>query len=275
MDSDQVLYSVEDGVAVVTLNRPEKLNAFDLPMYELLSSRLEDAARNERVRVIVIRGAGRAFCVGRDFTYSAELQNAESADAWRRGYQGMFRWTLLQDKIVIALVQGYALGGGSALAFGADITLATPDAKFGYPEIKHAIAGKTMLWPWMLGPKKSVEVLLSGGYITAREGQRFGLVNRAVPSRDLLDEGMRLAADIASAPYGVPEIVKRSVSYAGRSMVRTAVDNRRYDVDTAHWDAAGVVPSPWMVSALAARRSAMATDAGRGKNAHATFEGSS
>jgi enoyl-CoA hydratase/carnithine racemase len=261
-----VLCATANGVCEITLNRPEKLNAFDLPMYKELMAHLEQAASDEAVRVVVIRGEGRAFCVGRDFRYSAELQANESADKWRHEYQGMFRWTLLQDKMVIALVQGYALGGGSALAFGADITIAAHDAKFGYPEIKHAIAGKTMLWPWMLGPKKSLEVLLSGGYITAAEGGRFGLVNRTVDAQNLKEEGTRLALEIASAPPGIPELVKRTVQHASRGMIRTAVDNRRYDTDTAYWDAAGVVPSPWMLSAMSARRSALADFLGQGQS---------
>lgn len=255
MDFEFVRYEVSEGVAEVILNRPEKLNAFHLPMYREICGALEAAEGDDQARVILLRGEGRAFCAGRDFKYSAELQREESADAWRRSYRGTFRWTLLQNKIVIALVQGYAMGGGSALALGADITLAEPDAKIGYPEIKHAIAGKTMLWPWMLGRKKSIEVLCSGTYITAEEGERYGLVNRTVSAGTLLEEGRKLAQEVAGVVEGVPEIVKRIVNHATRQMIRTTTDDRRYDTDTAHWDAAGVAPSPWLLSALAARHS--------------------
>jgi enoyl-CoA hydratase/carnithine racemase len=242
-----ILYNVEDGIAELVLNRPEKLNAFHLPMYEEICSALASAEQDDAVRVILLRGNGRAFSAGRDFSYSSEIQQ-EERDAWRRRYRLFTRWTLLNNKMIVALVQGYALGGGGSLAVGSDITLAAAGTKFGYPETRHGPAGKTMIWSWAYGPKVAKETVASGRMITVEEVAHLGLVNRVVAADELLEEGWSLARDIAAMPAGLPQIVKRTVNYATRDMVRTIYDDRKFDVDSAHWDAAGVVPSPWMMS---------------------------
>jgi enoyl-CoA hydratase len=252
--SSRVGYGVRpDGVAVIVLNRPEKLNAFDLPMYEEICRAFQRAEDDPVVRVIVIRGEGRAFCSGRDFTYSAELQEGEDASAWRRRYKLFSRWTIANSKPTIALVQGYALGGGGSLAVGCDITVAAEGTKFGYPETRHGIASKTMLWAWALGPKRAKEIVTTGRTLGAREGLSAGLVNHVVPGDELIEFGMALAGDIAALPFGVPEIMKRHCNYAYRDMLRVTFQDRIFDVDTAAWDAAGVEPSPWRLSADAAR----------------------
>lgn len=237
----------DDGVAELVLNRPEKLNAFHLPMYEEICDALQSASDNDAVRVVLLRGNGRAFSSGRDFSYSAEIQE-EERDAWRRRYQLFTKWTLINNKMIIALVQGYALGGGGSLAVGSDITIAAEGAKFGYPETRHGPAGKTMIWSWAFGPKVAKEVVASGRMITVDEAADLGLVNRVVPAERLLTEGWTLARDIARMPLGLPQIVKRTVNYACRDMIRTIYDDRKFDVDSAPWDAAGIVPSPWMIN---------------------------
>jgi enoyl-CoA hydratase len=249
------------GVASVTLNRPDKLNAFNLPMYEEICNALAAAEEDESVRVVVLKGEGRAFCAGRDFTYSAELQDEEAPDAWRRRYKLFARWTLANNKMVICLVQGYALGGGGTLALGCDITIAAESAKFGYPETRHGIASKTMLWAWFLGPKVAMEIVATGRHITAERGQKYGLVNRVVPADQLVTEGLRIAREIAAMPYGVPELIKRQVNASRSDFIRMSVHDRMFDLETAHWDAAGVEPSPWMLSAEATVKRSLMLDA--------------
>jgi enoyl-CoA hydratase/carnithine racemase len=245
-DYKYVLYDVSDGIASITMNRPEKLNAHNLQMYNEVISAFELAGKDTDVRVITVAGNGRAFCVGRDFTYSAELQQQESVSAWRRAFKGFTRYTLLNEKMVIALVQGYALGGGGSMALAADITIATPDAKFGYPETRHGIASKTMLWAWTLGSKRAKEIVATGRHISVAEAASMRLVNRTVAIEDLNHEGRRLAEAVAAMPYGLPETVKRQVNYANRDMIRASYDNRKLEADTAAWDIAGVEPSEWL-----------------------------
>ena len=248
-DYQFITYAVTDGVAELVLNRPEKLNAFHLPMYHETCDAFERAQADDAVRVILLRGAGRAFCAGRDFSFSSQIQEDVGRDAWRREYKLWTPWTLDNNKVIVALIQGYALGGGGTLAWSADITLAAEGTKFGYPETRHGTAGKVMIWSWAFGPKVAKEIVASGRTILVDEALDMNLVNRVVPGDHLVEEGWTLAREIAAMPAGVPEIIKRMTNYASREMVRDVLDHRRYDLDTAEWDAAGVVPSPWMMNA--------------------------
>jgi enoyl-CoA hydratase/carnithine racemase len=245
-DYQWVRYQVSDGIAEVVMNRPDKLNAFHLPMYEEICAALAAAEEDDGVRVILLRGEGRAFSAGRDFRYSADLQAEDGRDGWRRRYRMFTRWTLLNRKLIVALVHGYALGGGGSLAQGSDITLAATGTKFGYPETRHGPASKTMIWSYAFGPKVAKEIVASGRTLTVDEAAHLGLVNRVVPADDLLREGWALAREIAAQPAGSAQIIKRQVNWATRDMLRTIFYDRDFDVDTAPFDAAGIVPSPWM-----------------------------
>jgi len=119
-DFEFILYEVRDRIATITLNQPHKLNAFHLPMYREICAAIERGEADPEVRVMVLRGAGRAFCVGRDFKYSADLQEEAGVSAWRRGYKGFNRVVLGSTKMLISQVQGYALGGGGTLALLCD-----------------------------------------------------------------------------------------------------------------------------------------------------------
>ncbi len=268
-DYQYITYAVTDGVAELVLNRPDKLNAFHLPMYHETCNAFERAQADDAVRVILLRGAGRAFCAGRDFSFSSQIQEDVGRDAWRREYKLWTPWTLDNNKMIVALVQGYALGGGGTLAWSADVTLAAEGTKFGYPETRHGTAGKVMIWSWAFGPKVAKEIVASGRSILVDEALDMNLVNRVVPADRLEEEGWKLAREIAAMPAGVPEIIKRMTNYASREMVRDVLDHRRYDVDTAEWDAAGVVPSLWMANAeetLAATLRAGATMSPKSNN---------
>lgn len=258
-----ILYEVRDRIATITLNRPEKLNAFHLPMYHEIRRAFDAAAEDDEVRVVVVRGAGRAFCAGRDFKYSADLQMQGGVTAWRREYKLFGGFTFFHPKIVISEVQGYALGGGGSLALLCDLTFAAQGTKFGYPETRHGIASKTMVWAWTLGLKVANEVVASGRLVSADECLHLKLVNDVLPLAQLPGRVATVARAIAAAPPGVPEMIKRMVNWAIRDQGRLTQQDRQYDVETAHWDAAGVVPSDWMQSAVAARRAALLQSLGR------------
>jgi enoyl-CoA hydratase/carnithine racemase len=250
-----IRYEVADNIGWITLNRPEKLNAFHLPMYHEIRGAFEEAEADPAVRVIVVRGEGRAFCAGRDFKYSADLQETEGVSAWRRHYKLFGGFTWFHPKLIIAQVQGYALGGGASLALLCDLTFASTDAKFGYPETRHGIASKTMVWSWTLGMKVAKEIVASGRMVSATEARHLRLVNDVLAPDALAAHVERVAREIAAAPRGVPELIKRMVNWTQREQGRVTQQDRQYDVDTAYWDAAGVEPSDWMIEALKARRS--------------------
>jgi enoyl-CoA hydratase len=186
----------------LTLNRPDKLNAISADLRDSLKSAIEEAAADPAVRVVVIAGAGRAFCSGYD------LSEAVPTDAWG------WRQVLAKDveatlaiwrcpKPVIAQVHGYALAGGLELAMACDLAVAAEDAQLGEPEIRFGSAPVTLLMPFLVGQKKTRELLFSGDLVDGLEAARIGLVNRAVPADRLTDEVDALADKLAR----VPEVV--------------------------------------------------------------------
>ncbi len=201
----------EDGVARITLNRPESLNALNMDLVMEIYAAADEAAHDEKVVVLLYRGAGRSFCAGRDFKYSAELQekDPEGWFAWRKRYRSFGPQTWLHPKATIAQVQGYALGGGHNLAVGCDITIVSNDARFGYPEARYGLlAGRNHMWNWLVGPKKTKEYLFTGRNMDAAEALRIGLVNQVVPIEELDRVTLELARDIVQIERKNPGYIR-------------------------------------------------------------------
>ena len=186
----------------LTLNRPDKLNAISGELRDALRSAVEEAAADPAIRVIVIAGSGRAFCSGYD------LSEATPSDSWR------WREVLAEDvdatltiwrcpKPVIAQVHGYALAGGLELAMACDLVIAAEDAQLGEPEIRFGSAPVTLLMPFLVGQKKTRELLLTGDLVDGAEAARMGLINRAVPAAGLESEVDALADKLARVPEDV------------------------------------------------------------------------
>lgn len=191
----------EDGIARLTLNRPEVLNAFHLPMVDEINEALRDAENDDKVVCVVLRGAGRAFCVGRDFKYSGELQKQDSAGwhAWRTRFQSPGRTLWRHKKATIAQVHGYAVGGGQSLAVEADITYAAEGTKFGYPDVKFGMVSMSPhIYNFTMGAKKTKEYLFTGRFIDAKEAYDFHLINQVLAADRLEDEVMNLAREIVT-----------------------------------------------------------------------------
>jgi enoyl-CoA hydratase len=186
----------------LTLNRPAKLNAINVELREALSAAIAEAIDDERVRVIAIAGAGRAFCSGYD------LSEAQPADAW--GWRGVLAADVAATleiwrcpKPIVAQVHGYALAGGLELAMACDLIVAADDAQLGEPEIRFGSAPVTLLMPFLIGQKRTRELLMTGNLIDAREAERIGLVNRVVAPSELAAEVDRLADRLARVPQDV------------------------------------------------------------------------
>jgi enoyl-CoA hydratase len=189
------------GVRLV-LNRPAKLNALSTELRDALGTAIADAAEDERVRVIAIAGAGRAFCSGYDLSEAAP----PTAWQWRDVLEQDVRATLAIwscPKPVIAQVHGYALAGGLELAMACDLIVAADGAQLGEPEIRFGSAPVTLLMPFVIGQKKTRELLLTGDLIDAAEAERIGLVNRVVPADRLANEVDALADRLARVPSDV------------------------------------------------------------------------
>jgi enoyl-CoA hydratase len=201
------------GVRLV-LNRPAKLNAISAELRDALADAIAEAAADDRVRVVVIAGAGRAFCSGYDLSEEAPA----SAWAWRDVLARDVAATLAVwscPKPVIAQVHGYALAGGLELAMACDLIVAADEARLGEPEIRFGSAPVTLLMPFVIGQKRTRELLMTGDLIDAAEAERIGLINRVVPAVRLADEVDALAGKLARVP---PDVMAPTKLMLNRAM---------------------------------------------------------
>jgi enoyl-CoA hydratase len=198
----------------LTLNRPAKLNAISGELRDALTDAVADAADDDEVRVLAIAGAGRAFCAGYDLSEEAP----PTAYAWREILGRDIAATLAIwscRKPVIAQVHGYALAGGLELAMACDLIVAADDAQLGEPEIRFGSAPVTLLMPFLIGQKKTRELLMTGDLIDAAEAHRIGLVNRVVPLDRLAEEVDSLADRLARVP---PDVMAPTKLMLNRAM---------------------------------------------------------
>jgi enoyl-CoA hydratase len=205
------------AVALLTLARPQRLNAIDKRMLGELQLSLDEVERDEEVRALVVTGAGGNFSSGFDLKEQMETRPS-GVDAWReildRDFSTIMRFWHLK-KPTIAAVQGYCLAGGCELALSCDITIAAEDAVFGEPELKFGAGIVVMILPWLVGPKRAKEIILSGAdRISALEAARIGLINRVVPPDQLESSALALARHIAVID---PRLVQRTKQAINRS----------------------------------------------------------
>jgi len=203
----------EWGVRLV-LNRPAKLNAISAELRDALVDAVAAATADDRVRVIVIAGAGRAFCSGYDLSEAAPPTAWAWRDVLRRDVDATLAiWSC--PKPVIAQVHGFVLAGGLELAMACDLIVAAEDAQLGEPEIRFGSAPVTLLMPFLIGQKKTRELLLTGDLISATEAERIGLVNRVVPGTDLAAAVDSLADRLARVP---PDVMAPTKLMLNRAM---------------------------------------------------------
>jgi enoyl-CoA hydratase/3-hydroxyacyl-CoA dehydrogenase len=196
-----VIYKESPPIAWIKLNRPEKLNALDDDMVRGILSALEEA-RKEEIRVVVITGEGKAFCAGADIRGFKGIGPIDAFNLSKR-LNSAFREIYEFPKPVIAMINGFALGGGLELAMACDLRVASERAQFGQPEITLGIitgAGGSFRLPELVGIPKAKELMFTGDMITADEALRIGLINRVVKHDNLEEETRNLAMKIAERP---------------------------------------------------------------------------
>ena len=204
-----------DGpIGIVTINRPEVLNALNHQTIAELVDALEGFDREATIRCMILTGSDRAFAAGADIGQMAEAGTVEVLDDDNFG-----RWARLRAlrKPLIAAVSGYALGGGCELALMCDLIVASETAQFGQPEVKIGIipgAGGTQRWARTAGKVRAMEAVLTGESVRAVDAERMGLVNRVVPAGAQLEEAKRLATLIASRPPLAVRLGKEAVNQA-------------------------------------------------------------
>lgn len=196
-----------DGLALITINRPEKLNALNQAVISELGEAFRMAREDASVKALILTGAGeKAFIAGADIAELAKMDAIEAERLSRRG-QDVFRTLETMRKPSVAAINGYALGGGLELAMCCTIRIASPNAKLGQPEVKLGIVpgyGATQRLPRLIGRGRALELLLSGEPIDAAEAHRIGLVNALAPQADLIAAAKLWAGKtIANGPLAV------------------------------------------------------------------------
>ena len=202
MTAQLVCYETDDKVGIVTLNRPDKLNAINKDLKAALTDAFARADDDPSTHVVVLKAAGRAFCVGYDIGGGAPVgeENRHVAHKWHAQLTGSVKFELIpwyMRKPVIASVQGHVLGAGCELAMLCDMTIAADSALFGEPEIHFSVSGPSMVMPWIIGFKKARELLYTGDMIDAQQALQLGMVNHVVPEADLEAATMKFARRVA------------------------------------------------------------------------------
>jgi enoyl-CoA hydratase len=222
---EYVLLEKEDGIGVLSINRPDALNALDINVMKALKQAVCDIAGDTEIQVLIITGAGeKAFVAGADIKFMQKLNPVEGR-AWGMLGQQIFREIEKLEKPVIAAVNGFCLGGGCELAMAADIRLASEKAKFGQPEVGLGITpghGGTQRLPRLVGEGRAMEICLTASMINAQEAYRIGLVNHVYPPEKLMEEAKAMAQRIM---HNAPIAVRHSKAAINRGM--------QVDIDTA------------------------------------------
>jgi enoyl-CoA hydratase len=225
--TDTVLYETRGPAAWITLNRPDKLNAIDRSVVQGLHDALEQALADDEVKVVALAGAGRAFSAGYDVSEEVADRIVGAAE-WRAVLArdvdlALTLWAF--PKPTIAVVHGWCLGGACELAMACDLAVAAEDARFGEPEIRYGSGPVALVMPFVLGQKKTNELLYTGDTIDAAEAYRVGLVNRVVPGEELEAAVLELVRKIAPTPLAVLRLTKLALIRAYEAMgLRAAVD---------------------------------------------------
>ncbi len=223
MTEEVVRYETDGDIAIVTLNRPDKLNAISKQLRSDASEALLRADADDDIRVVILRAEGRAFCVGYDIDMDTPEKAARRYDAlkWRDSLTGDLTFEMIpwyMRKPVIASVQGHALGGGCELAMFCDMTIAADNAMFGEPEIHFANVGPAIVMPWMVGFKKARELLYTGDMIDAEAALALGMINRIVPAADLDEKTLRYAKRLSLIGKESLEQAKLSINRGADAM---------------------------------------------------------
>lgn len=227
MTYEMILLDKKDAVGLITLNRPEALNALNGQLMDELTEALRDLEADDNIGAIVITGSEKAFAAG------ADIKEMQSKD-----YMAVFAEDFITAnweeasrcrKPVIAAVAGYALGGGCELAMMCDFIICAENAKFGQPEINLGVtpgAGGTQRLPRLVGKSKAMDMVLTGRMMDAEEAERSGLASRIVPTEDIIDEALKIAGKIADLSRPSVMMAKEMVD---RSLETTLSEGVRFE----------------------------------------------
>ena len=216
------------GIRRISLNRPDKRNALCNPLREELFNSLEEADADSEVKVIVLSGAGSCFCAGYDLSYNNKedmpYHSSKNDGFWpRHVVEGAFKiWDLATP--VIAQVHGYCLAGGTELAASCDLVYVANDAKIGYPVVRSMSPPDNQIFPWLMGMRHAMEMMLTGESIDGETAVKQGFANRSFDAGSLEAEVLKVAEKVAKVPSDLQAINKRAVHRQMEAMgMRTGI----------------------------------------------------
>jgi enoyl-CoA hydratase/carnithine racemase len=205
---------VADGVATISLNRPERHNAVDNDLRDELSRTWDEVLADPSARVVLLRGEGRSFCSGRDTTQLGQRPNGETDLAFIRRHQEVRIKQLGSHKPIVAVLRGHVLGGGLELALAADIRIAASDVRMAFPEIGYGLmsdSGGAPLVTMLAGPSRAKWMLMTGRSVDADRALAWGLVDEVVAPEEVDEVAAALAREIAAAPADALALIKQAV----------------------------------------------------------------
>lgn len=223
-----IVEKLENGVGVITLNRPEAYNALCTPLLDEVSKAIKDFDEDSLIGAIVLTGGNKVFAAGADIK---ELATLDFASAYNNEFVKK-EWQVLEKhtKPIIAAVAGFALGGGCEMSLLCDITICDTTAKFGQPEVKIGTmpgAGGTQRLTRAIGKSKSMYLCLTGDMIDANEAKNYGLVANVVEEGKVIEEAIKIASKIASMSQPVVRLIKESVNNAYESSLQAGLESER------------------------------------------------
>jgi 2-(1,2-epoxy-1,2-dihydrophenyl)acetyl-CoA isomerase len=232
---ETIQYEKSNGIAVISLNRPDVLNALNEKMGQELLDALRNVERDDEVHCLIITGKGRAFCAGEDIqNLRRQYERGENPKLGERllhKYNPIIRRIRHMQKPVIAAVNGAAAGGGAGIAYSCDIRIASDNAKFLQAFIRVGLApdsGTSFFLPRLVGFAKALELSLTGDELTSKDAERFGLVSKVVPAEQLMARARELAMKLAQGPTRAIGLTKRALNKSISSDLETVLEYESY-----------------------------------------------
>ncbi|MHA7838013.1 MAG: enoyl-CoA hydratase/isomerase family protein [bacterium] len=236
MSYENILFERDGGIATLTLNRPDKLNAYTTEMGEEFTEAFRGVQRDDGVRAVILTGAGRAFCAGADLEHlKAHESGGNASKGPRLGEEDFLRKLPLEmldsPKPIIAAINGHAVGVGMTMVMPCDLRIAAEDAKLGFVFARLGILpglGSTHLLPDLVGMARAQELVLTAKKISGTEAAAIGLVNEAVPAGEVLDRARAIAEQMAELDPIVLAYAKRALHFGARHSMAESMKNEQH-----------------------------------------------
>jgi len=225
---ENIKVEVQDSIGIIRINRPRYLNAVNKQTVTEIINALQNFENDDNIRVIIITGEGDNFSAGADIKEMSKLSPIEATE--KSPLAVWDKMLAFVKKPIIAVVKGYAVGGGFEIALSCDIIIASEDAKFGQPEINIGLmpgAGGTQRLARIVGKYKAMEICLTGKFLSAKEAYELGIVNKVYPKEIVFEEAIKIAKEIAKKPPIAVRFIKDSINYALESNLKEGLDYER------------------------------------------------